>query len=197
MEPSIFLEAMLRWAKLGTGLGQIHFDSIFSPVQRFHYVHWDSMLALEGPHRSLQWRDWVLFPPSHVFQIKSLVYIMLRNAPSIPTLLSVFFYHKFVLYLIKCFSWIYWYDHVVFIFAFVYHTYIFFRSSHGSFFDFQMVGSRFLSLSLAEAKVQVVHLWFDYQPVSHSRQTTRTEKSSIYNIEKQRKFSVKGQNRLI
>ena len=122
MEPSIFLEAMLRWAKLGTGLGQIHFDSIFSPVQRFHYVHWDSILALEGPHRSLQWRDWVLFPPSHVFQIKSLVYILLRNAPSIPTLLRVFIKNGSCT-LSNAFFCIYWYDQVVFVFAFVYVVY--------------------------------------------------------------------------
>ena len=32
-----------------------------------------------------------------------MAFTMLRNAPSIPTLLSVF-YHKWVLYLIKCFS---------------------------------------------------------------------------------------------
>ena len=36
-----------------------------------------------------------------------MAYIMLRNAPSIPTLLSVF-YQKWVLYLIKCFFPIYW-----------------------------------------------------------------------------------------
>lgn len=41
-----FWKQWLRWAKLGTGLGQIHFDSLFSPVQSFHYVHWDFMLAL-------------------------------------------------------------------------------------------------------------------------------------------------------
>ena len=49
-------------------------------------------------------------------------YILLRNAPSIPTLLSVF-YQKWVLYLIKCFFAIYWYDHVIFVFAFVYVVY--------------------------------------------------------------------------
>ena len=27
------------------------------------------------------------------------------------------FYQKWVLYLIKCFFWIYWYDHVIFVFA--------------------------------------------------------------------------------
>ena len=33
------------------------------------------------------------------------------------------FYHKWVLYLIKCFFRIYWYDHVIFVFAFVYVMY--------------------------------------------------------------------------
>ena len=36
-----------------------------------------------------------------------MAYIMLRNAPSIPTLPSVFFYHKWVLYLSKCFFCLY------------------------------------------------------------------------------------------
>ena len=52
-----------------------------------------------------------------------LAFIMLRNAPSVPTLLSVFFYHKWVLYLIKYFFCIYWYDHVVFVSAFIYLVY--------------------------------------------------------------------------
>ena len=47
-----------------------------------------------------------------------MAFIMLRNAPSIPTLLSVF-YHKRVLYLIKCFFCISWYDHVIFVFPVV------------------------------------------------------------------------------
>ena len=42
-----------------------------------------------------------------------LAFIMLRNAAFIPTLLTVF-YQKWVLYLIKCFFHIYWYDHVIF-----------------------------------------------------------------------------------
>ena len=41
--------------------------------------------------------------------------IMFRNAPSISTLLC--FYHKWVLYLTKCFLSIYWNDHVIFVFA--------------------------------------------------------------------------------
>ena len=54
-----------------------------------------------------------------------MAFIILRNAPSILTLLSVFFffYHKWVLYHIKCFFYIYWYDHVIFVFPFVYVMY--------------------------------------------------------------------------
>ena len=33
------------------------------------------------------------------------------------------FYHKWVLYLTKCFFCIYWYDHVIFVFCFVYVMY--------------------------------------------------------------------------
>ena len=51
-----------------------------------------------------------------------MAFIMLRNAPSIPTLLSVF-YHKWVLYLIKYFFHMYWFDHVIFVFPFVYEMY--------------------------------------------------------------------------
>ena len=51
-----------------------------------------------------------------------MAFIMLRNAPFIPTLLSVF-YQKWVLYLIKCFFCIYGYDHVVFVFAVVHMMY--------------------------------------------------------------------------
>ena len=53
-------------------------------------------------------------------------FIMLRNALSIPTLLS--FYHKWVLCLIKCFFHIYWYDHVIFVLRFlcvIYYLYCF------------------------------------------------------------------------
>ena len=52
----------------------------------------------------------------------SMAFVILRNAPSILTLLSAF-YHKWVLYLIKCFFRIYSYDHVILIFAFVYVVY--------------------------------------------------------------------------
>ena len=48
--------------------------------------------------------------------------IMLRNAPSIPTLLSVF-YQTWSRTLSNAFSCIYWYDHVIFVFAFVYVMY--------------------------------------------------------------------------
>ena len=51
-----------------------------------------------------------------------MAFIMLRNAPFISTLLS-FFYHKGELYLTKCFFRIYWYDHVIFVFHFVYVVY--------------------------------------------------------------------------
>ena len=50
--------------------------------------------------------------------LSCMAFIMLRNAPSIPTLLNVF-YEKCVLYLIKFFFCIYWYDHVIFVFAVV------------------------------------------------------------------------------
>ena len=49
-------------------------------------------------------------------------FIVLRNAPSTPTFLS-FFYHKWVLHLIKCFFHIYWYNYVIFVFPFVYVMY--------------------------------------------------------------------------
>ena len=45
-------------------------------------------------------------------------FLMLRNSPSILTLLSIF-YHKWVLYLIKCFFCIYWYHHAIFVFPFL------------------------------------------------------------------------------
>ena len=51
-----------------------------------------------------------------------MVFIMLRNAPSIPTLLGVF-YCKWLLYLIKCFFHMYWNDHVILVFCFVYVMY--------------------------------------------------------------------------
>ena len=51
-----------------------------------------------------------------------MAFIMLRNAPSIPTLLSVW-YHKWVLYIIKCFSPCYWYNLLIFVFCFVYGMY--------------------------------------------------------------------------
>ena len=51
-----------------------------------------------------------------------MAFIMLRYAPSIPTFLSVFFYDKWVLYFITCF-FICWYDHVIFVFPFVYVKY--------------------------------------------------------------------------
>ena len=52
-------------------------------------------------------------PLSMMLAVIYMAFIMLRNAPSIPTLLSVF-YQKWVLYLIKCFFLMYWYDHVIF-----------------------------------------------------------------------------------
>ena len=51
-----------------------------------------------------------------------MAFIMLRYTAATPTLLSVF-YHKWVLYLIKCFFCINWYDHVIFVFPFVYMMY--------------------------------------------------------------------------
>ena len=51
-----------------------------------------------------------------------MAFIMLRYAPSIPTLLSVF-YPKLMLDFIKCFFSIYLYDHVVFVLHFVYVVY--------------------------------------------------------------------------
>ena len=51
-------------------------------------------------------------------------FTMLGYAPHLPTLLSVFFfYHAWVLYPIKCFFCIYWYDHVIFVFPLVYVMY--------------------------------------------------------------------------
>ena len=43
--------------------------------------------------------------------------IMLRNVPSIPTLMRAF-NHKWMLYFVKCFFCIYWDDHMFFDFAF-------------------------------------------------------------------------------
>ena len=51
-----------------------------------------------------------------------IAFVILRNAPSIPTLLNVF-YHKWVLYFIKyvfCFDW---YDQVILVFPFFYVMY--------------------------------------------------------------------------
>ena len=53
--------------------------------------------------------------------ISYMAFIMLRNAPSIPTWLS--FYRKWVLDFIKCFFCIYWHDCVVFTLHFVYVMY--------------------------------------------------------------------------
>ena len=58
--------------------------------------------------------------------LSSMAFIMLRYAPSIPTLLSVFLINGCLLYLwylIKCFSCIYQYGHVIFVFPFVYVMY--------------------------------------------------------------------------
>ena len=52
-----------------------------------------------------------------------MAFIMLRNAPSIHSHLATCFYHKWVLYLIKCFSHVYWYDQKIFVFPFVYVMY--------------------------------------------------------------------------
>ena len=56
----------------------------------------------------LSGKDFSFYPLSMMLAVglSYMAFIMLRNVPSIPTLLSVF-YHKGVLYLIKCFFHIY------------------------------------------------------------------------------------------
>ena len=46
-----------------------------------------------------------------------MAFVMLRYIPSMPTFWS--FYHKWVLNFVKCFLWIDWDNHMVFIFQFV------------------------------------------------------------------------------
>ena len=48
-----------------------------------------------------------------------IAFIMLRYVPSIPALGRVFFYHKWMLNFVKGILWIYWDNHMVFIFQFV------------------------------------------------------------------------------
>ncbi|KAF6125277.1 hypothetical protein HJG60_009796 [Phyllostomus discolor] len=65
------------------------------------------------------------FCPLNMMLVLGLLYmafIMLRYTPSTPTFLSTFYY-KWVLYLFKCFFHILWYDHVIFVFPFVYVMY--------------------------------------------------------------------------
>ena len=53
---------------------------------------------------NLSGKDFSFCPPSMMLAVglSYMAFIMLRNAPSIPILLSVFF-HKRVMYLVKCF----------------------------------------------------------------------------------------------
>ena len=55
------------------------------------------------PHLSGKSLSFCPFSMMLAVGLSYMAFIVLRNAPSIPTLLSVF-YHKWVLYLIKCFS---------------------------------------------------------------------------------------------
>ena len=57
------------------------------------------------------------FPPLRMIlavNFSYMAFIMLRYIPSNPTLLRVF-YHAWMLYFVKCFSCIYWNDHMVLI----------------------------------------------------------------------------------
>ena len=59
-----------------------------------------------------------------VVGLSFMAFIMMKYIPSIPILLRIIFYYKWVLNPVKCFFWIYWDSHIIFILHFlnvVYH----------------------------------------------------------------------------
>ena len=94
-------------------------------VARIPIAYWIEVVKADTFVFFLIWVGKVYFLPieydvGYRFLIYGLYYV------EICSLYSHFaecFHHKWVLYLIKCFFCIYWYDHAIFVFAFVYVMY--------------------------------------------------------------------------
>ena len=103
ISPSCLIAVARTFNTMLNGSGKSRHPYFFPDLSGkvFHFFPMSMMLALD---------------------LSYMAFIMWRNAPSIPTLLSVF-YHKWPLYFTKCFFCISSYNHVIFVFLSVYVMY--------------------------------------------------------------------------